>query len=68
MIIRIKNTNGRTTEYTAADIKEELHYLKKDAGLKPRGAVYLKIFQGTDKSPVLKFVEFGTGRSVETVL
>ena len=69
MIIWIKDEKtGRATEYSADDIKEELHNLKKAAGLKPRGAVYLKIYTNSDKSPILKFVEFGTGRNTETVL
>ena len=69
MIIFIHDEKtGLSTEYRDDDIKEELHNLKKDAGLKPRGAVYLRIYTNSDKSPVLKFVEFGTGRSTETVL
>lgn len=69
MIIRVKDElTGNVREYSDADWKELLRAAKKEAGLKPRGAVYLNISVGSSVSPILRFYEFGTGRRTEARL
>lgn len=60
--------NGRKTEYTEADLKEEVRILRKQKGLKPRGTVTLHIFQGSTGSPVLEFTEFSTNTKGRTTI